>query len=942
MPSPHHPKRPAGAVRRMRAAQPHSTDGSEAQSLSSLFSNLPSISGISEMAGVGALKSFLPKSPSPSVNPLPTVEAAGGAWADADLGSGRSRVLIAWAQRAVQVFALSDGVIPDDPHVPETFPAPVEIATIPSVLYASDAQFSALPGVQECRTQRNETVLNACLLHHRMWGEHGPVLAVCTHSPESRGLQGPLGVSLISLRTGRAYRRLDVGKGIAGSVTASQRAIVITTSHPSPSIYVVNQDLELVTPSIVGLPAHPQSFLPVVALSGRLLALASSEPAATPGPHGLGSIVTASMTRPRISSVSSQGSASTAAPPTAQGAILSSAVELGGGVARGVWAGLKAGAKAASQASSGRLASSAPNDRVLENLSSPTSETCESRSHEDADIASPKPLGGVWVKILDLFPASSVEPELIAHFRLPSLRHLVAAMPTQSPRSTIPRDQPVVLLNFSPDGTRLFAAPADGRAFHVLEVRPRGAMLSRPGPPKGEVWDTYVLRRGNTTASVRSVSWSPDGRYVAVGTGRGTVHVFPVCPGGGKPTAASHVPLKLTNAHILPALSVEIAPCARIRPYRAGVSENTQEKADAEGMTANAVAMFAALRTHPLGKGTLCQDIVIFRSAKAELDLARLAAHQVALTAASPPAEAHRRLSSNLTEMMRQKAGLRSESDLDIKSAVVARWALPIGEGGFMDMVTLPAVMDSKQMDPGAADGGRGSIHYAEIRTHSTSPRILPSSIYLSHQATFHAAIPTDEFSPLSVLDKVARTRRLVFRPEVEVHHPAPPEASSFDEPLSSALHSMMDARPSPQVPALPNGSPSKAGLWGSIPIRRAAANLGEGLDVVRREYARAQHKRSRRRSAASGTPLSFEDDTVFATIEDDASSAPSSGPLPATDGGSTDAEWGDRWEDEYRRAVEDDGGAEDLVLGLLDEEEDERRRWERQQKVREKEQGKP
>ncbi len=422
-----------------------------------------------------------------------------------------------------------------------------------------------------------------------------------------------------------------------------------------------------------------------------------------------------------------------------------------------------------------------------------------------------------------------------------------------------------------------------------------------------------------------------------------TPDVFPVCPGGGKPTAASHVPLKLTNAHILPPLSVEIAPCARIRPYRAGSSENLQERAETDGMSGNAVATFSALRTHPLGKGTLCQDIAIFRSAKAELDLARLAAHQVALRVASPPAEAHRRLSSNLTEMMRQKAGLRSDTDLDIKSAVMARWALPVGGGGPGDVETLPPVKDSsKPTDSGAADNGRGNIHYAEIRTHSTSPRILPSSIYLSHQATFHAAIPTDEFSPLSVLDKVARTRRLVFRPEVEVHHPATPEASSFDEPLSTALHSMMDSRPSMQVPALPNGSPSKAGLWGSIPIRRAAANLGEGLDAVRREYARAQHKRSRRRSAASGTPLSFEDDTVFATIEDDASSAPSSGPLPPTDAGSTDTEWGDRWEDEYRRAVEDDGGAEDLVLGLMDEEEDERRRWERRQIALKKEYAKP
>ncbi len=89
-----------------------------------------------------------------------------------------SRVLLLWAQRALQVFAFSDGVIPDDPHIQETFPAPVELASLPTIVYAEGAQFSALPGAQERRADRDETVLNACLLDRRMWGDHGPVVAV--------------------------------------------------------------------------------------------------------------------------------------------------------------------------------------------------------------------------------------------------------------------------------------------------------------------------------------------------------------------------------------------------------------------------------------------------------------------------------------------------------------------------------------------------------------------------------------------------------------------------------------------------------------------------------------------------------------------------------------------------------------------------------------------
>lgn len=148
-------------------------------------------------------------------------------------------------------------------------------------------------------------------------------------------------------------------------------------------------------------------------------------------------------------------------------------------------------------------------------------------------------------------------------------------------------------------------------------------------------------------------------------------------------------------------------------------------------------------------------------------------------------------------------------------------------------------------------------------------------------------------------------------------------------------------------------------------------------------------HGQSQGQSQA-GNALSFEEDTVFASamegeidgessvvpldigaeregggqgggrssstsrsISNSAStSSPSSG-LPTTNTDDTDldelglgdgdgdglngnaedeeAEWGDRdrWEEEYRLAVEDDGGPDDLVLGLMDEEREERRKWE-------------
>lgn len=299
-----------------------------------------------------------------------------------------------------------------------------------------------------------------------------------------------------------------------------------STSHPTPSIYILNKDLHSVQPPVTKLPANPRTLLPVSSVSGRLLAYATREPAAIPGGHGLGSIVAASTSRLRVPSA---GITTQSPPPSTQSALLSSAVEIGGGVARGMWAGLKLGARVAGD----RLAQSAPSERVdvpPHGSLSPADGT-ESRSVEDGLSAEgplpPPPPGGVWVKIVDVFPRHGHnEPPVIAHFRLPPSRILVSSLPAaQNARAhTAQRQYPISLLSFSPEGSRLFAAAADGRDFHILDIRPRGAGFPRPrNASKGEVWDAYVLRRGNTVADVSSVSWSSDQRWISVCTSKGTV-----------------------------------------------------------------------------------------------------------------------------------------------------------------------------------------------------------------------------------------------------------------------------------------------------------------------------------------------------------------------------------------------------------------------------------
>ena len=227
------------------------------------------------------------------------------------------------------------------------------------------------------------------------------------------------------------------------------------------------------------------------------------------------------------------------------------------------------------------------------------------------------------------------------------------------------------------------------------------------------------------------------------------------------------------------------------------------------------------------------------------------------------------------------------------------------------------------------------SLGYAEVQTHCSNPRILPSSIYLSRQIDFFAAKPIDEYSPISILDLEARMHRLVFRHEVEAQI-ASPEAESFDEPLLSALHTVIESPPAGQIPGLPNGYPARNKWKSSIPVLQVAAGFGEGMERMRREYMRVQSSRSHRRAReVASNRLSFEEDAVFAS--GDEASTPSSGVLP----GSSPAEeegregadgWDEGWDEEYRRAVEDDGGPDDLVMGLLDEEEEDRRKWEARQ----------
>ena len=143
------------------------------------------------------------------------------------------------------------------------------------------------------------------------------------------------------------------------------------------------------------------------------------------------------------------------------------------------------------------------------------------------------------------------------------------------------RSQPIADLRFSADGTSLAVIQRDGYVVKTFKIRPIASILISPsststsGPNhnnnnnetemrKQQRWhgqqqqqqafsnsvQVYNLRRGRTSAVVEGSDWSKDGRWLAIGTRKRTVHVFAVNPYGGKPDIASHLEGRVRNVDV--------------------------------------------------------------------------------------------------------------------------------------------------------------------------------------------------------------------------------------------------------------------------------------------------------------------------------------------------------------------------------------------------------
>ena len=177
--------------------------------------------------------------------------------------------------------------------------------------------------------------------------------------------------------------------------------------------------------------------------------------------------------------------------------------------------------------------------------------------------------GGYYITVVDLSPllvlggkqSTEVVPNLVSPIKIDEFMSS--------------RSQPIAALQFSGDGTSLAVIQRDGYVVKTFKIRPIASVLLSSGIFGGSKMDNneaemrkrwsghfhqqtsnavqmYTLRRGRmTSAVVDGADWSKDGRWLAIGTRKRTVHVFPVNPYGGKADIASHLEGRVRNVDVL-------------------------------------------------------------------------------------------------------------------------------------------------------------------------------------------------------------------------------------------------------------------------------------------------------------------------------------------------------------------------------------------------------
>ncbi|KAJ7256566.1 hypothetical protein C8J57DRAFT_1136067, partial [Mycena rebaudengoi] len=453
--------------------------------------------------------------------------------------------------------------------------------------------------------------------------------------------------------------------------------------------------------------------------------------------------------------------------------------------------------------------------------------------------------GGSWVRVVDLGGLSSAADNVI-HDDVP-LRTIHAFRAGAGA---------VGGLAFSADGTRVFAVRRDGVGAGVWGLRPGAAQAEQ----------MYDLRRGRTGAVVEALAGAQDGRFVALATRRRTVHVFAVNPYGGRADVRSHLGARVRDAAEglggSGGVGVEqVYPLVRMRlPQRQQQQQQAEEVMPPAPLAIVFVppAADAGAPSSPAAAPVGVQDVLVFDPADGVLSLRRVtlalepASHAAGLPisvslpagrlgvsmSVSPPTYGSPASSYAAGGGAGEPA---AGMELGAREAVVATWSLRRRRGW---AEIRRAVLGDGGVVEKAGGGKQDWLAQAELSTFSRAPRVLPRTIYLSHQFAFHT-LGEDYHALIRRYKLDIGGAKIEVRKEVEVSYSAgggggggesfvegyasSPRAirrrsrtsSTFDEPLASALAGAHYALPPPVLPMLPNGSPSS--FRSSIPIRTMA-----------------------------------------------------------------------------------------------------------------------
>lgn len=370
------------------------------------------------------------------------------------------------------------------------------------------------------------------------WMDSRPLIAIATHLGASNESQ----VALYSLRSHQVVHVLASAlPGQPNRIESNGRSVVLATSAPLALHVLSATTLEPTSFSpIADLTPNPFDGSPVWDLGkgGRALAYATTRPVQAtsgaarfdrePARPGAGIFSHRGMfdSDPREAEEHGRG--------TGGAGETRSAGQVGGEVARKVGEGVLKGAKVIGdmglnywQSRSGQAptldasgvaySKSAPLPSVTgweRRGSLPAGGASSPNSARGADALTS---GSIVVVDLSL-PSSAISK---SRSRRPS-----RALPTELKTIALfrPYSSPIALLSLSPSSSSVLVASAPGHSFDIFELRPapRARQSTTEDVSAGKVWHRYRLTRGLTTARATTATWAPDGRFVGVGTGKGT------------------------------------------------------------------------------------------------------------------------------------------------------------------------------------------------------------------------------------------------------------------------------------------------------------------------------------------------------------------------------------------------------------------------------------